>query len=56
MAEFFISHTNEMAIITLNNIPNNTLYISKIFNIVAKNKINVDMITKTSVYKSKINL
>lgn len=56
MSQYFINLTNEIAVITLTRIPNDIYYISKIFTKIADRNINVDIITKTSVYKDEINI
>lgn len=51
-----ISATYNVALITVDNLPNNMKIISDIFNSIAKQKINVDMINQAPPYKGTINL
>jgi len=48
--------TYNVALITVNKIPNNIKLISDIFNTIAENNINVDMISQTPPYRGEINL
>ncbi|MEZ0537420.1 ACT domain-containing protein [Caldicellulosiruptoraceae bacterium PP1] len=45
-----------VAMITLDNVPNNINLIASIFNEIAKNNINIDMISQTAPYKGNVNL
>lgn len=56
MSDYLITDTNDIALITINNIPNNVFYISKIFNMISNENINVDMIMKSLSFKKLINL
>lgn len=46
----------EIAIVTLNNIPNTPNSIASILGIISENNISIDMISQTAPYKDKINL
>ncbi len=46
----------EIAIVTLNNIPNTPDSIASILGIISENEISIDMISQTAPYKDKINL
>lgn len=46
----------EVAIVTLNNIPNTPSSIAAILGIISENDISIDMISQTAPYKDKINL
>ena len=46
----------EVAIVTINNIPNKPLNIAAILNTLAADDISIDMISQTAPYKDKINL
>lgn len=46
----------EVAIVTLNDIPNSPSSIASILGIIAENDISIDMISQTAPYKDKINL
>ena len=46
----------EVAIVTLNNIPNTPSSIANILSVIAENGISIDMISQTEPYKDKINL
>lgn len=48
--------TQNVAMITLDNVPNKIDLIASIFNEVANNGINIDMISQTAPYKGSINL
>ncbi len=50
--EFF----SEIAIVTINNIPNDPSSVSRILGIIAENGISIDMISQTAPYKDSINL
>ncbi len=47
---------SDVALITLDKVPNNIKIISDIFNAVAKKDINVDMITQTPSYSGVVNV
>lgn len=51
-----ISFFPEVAIVTLNNVPNTPGSIASILGIIAENNISIDMISQTAPYKDKINL
>lgn len=46
----------EVAIVTLNNVPNTPGSIASILGVIAENEISIDMISQTAPYKDKINL
>lgn len=46
----------EVAIVTLNNIPNTPGSIASILGLISENDISIDMISQTAPYKDKINL
>ena len=46
----------EIAIVTLNNIPNTPDSIASLLGIISENEISIDMISQTAPYKDKINL
>lgn len=46
----------DVAIVTLNNVPNTPGSIASILGIIAENNISIDMISQTAPYKDKINL
>lgn len=48
--------TQNVAMITLDNVPNRIEVIASIFNEIAKQGINIDMISQTAPYKGNINL
>ena len=41
-----VTYTKDIVIVTFKNIPDDILYISKVFNLIKKNEINIDLITK----------
>jgi aspartokinase len=51
-----LSVTDEVTLITIDNIPNNTKTISDIFNAIADEGINIDMISQTIPYRGILNL
>lgn len=51
-----MSVTYNVAIVNVDNIPNNTRLISEIFNTIAESNINVDMISQAAPFKGVINL
>ena len=51
-----VSYLEDVALVTVNNIPNSTKNVSFILNEIANRDITVDMISQTAPYKDKINL
>jgi len=51
-----ISVTYNVALVTVDNLPNNMKLISNIFNTIAQQKINIDMISQSPPYRGIINL
>ena len=51
-----IDYLEDVALVTVNNIPNNIKNVSEILNEIAERDITVDMICQTAPYKDKINL
>ncbi len=51
-----VSYLEDVALVTVNNIPNSTKNVSLILNEIASRDITVDMICQTAPYKDKINL
>ncbi len=51
-----ISVTYNVALITVDNLPNNMKLISEIFNSIAEQNINVDMISQAPPYRGHINI
>ena len=51
-----VSYLEDVALVTVNHIPNNTKNIAFILNEIASRGITVDMICQTAPYKEKINL
>lgn len=51
-----IDYLENVALVTVNNIPNSTKNISFILNEIAVRNVTVDMICQTAPYKEKINL
>jgi aspartokinase len=51
-----ISVTYNVALVTVDNLPNDLKLISDIFNSIASEKINVDMISQAPPYRGSINL
>lgn len=51
-----IDYLENVALVTVNNIPNSTKNISFILNEIASRNVTVDMICQTAPYKEKINL
>lgn len=47
---------NNVALITLEKVPNNTKIISEIFNAIATENINVDMISQSPPYSGTVNI
>jgi len=50
------SVTNSVALITMDNVPNNPKIISEVFSTIASHNINIDMITQSPSYKGIINI
>ncbi len=51
-----ISYLEDVALVTINNIPNTPQNLSAIMNEISKRHISVDMICRTAPYKDKFNL
>lgn len=51
-----ITATYNVALVTVDNLPNNMKLISNIFNTIATEKINIDMICQSPPYKGSINI
>lgn len=51
-----IDYLEDVALVTINNIPNSTKNISFILNEIASRDVTIDMICQTAPYKDKINL
>lgn len=51
-----VNYLEDVALVTVNNIPNSTKNVSFILNEIANRDITVDMICQTAPYKDKINL
>ncbi len=51
-----VDYLEDVALVTINNIPNNTKNIHYILNEISKRDVTVDMICQTAPYKDKINL
>ena len=51
-----IDYLEDVALVTINNIPNNPKNVSFILNEIAGRDVTVDMICQTAPYKDKINL
>ncbi len=51
-----IDFFEDVAIVTVNNIPNEPKNIASILNVLAKDNISIDMISQTAPHKDKINL
>ena len=51
-----ITATYNVALVTVDNLPNNMKLISDIFNTIAEEKINIDMICQAPPYKGSINI
>lgn len=51
-----ITATYNVALVTVDNLPNNMKLISNIFNTIAQEKINIDMISQAPPYKGSINI
>lgn len=51
-----ISTVYSVALVTVDNLPNDMTLISSIFNKIAGEKINIDMISQAPPYKGKINI
>lgn len=50
------TYTSEIAMVTVNNIPNNTANVAAILQEIADHSVVVDMISQTAPYKDKVNL
>jgi len=48
--------TDGVSLITMDNVPNNSKIISEIFNAIAKQHINIDMITQSPSYRGILNI
>lgn len=51
-----ISAVYNVALVTVDNLPNDLKLISDIFNVIARQKINIDMISQAPPYRGIINL
>lgn len=51
-----ITVTYNVALVTVDNLPNNMSLISNIFNTIAQQKINIDMISQAPPFRGSINL
>ncbi len=51
-----INITYNVALVTIENIPNNTRLISDIFNTIAQQKINIDMISQAPPFRGSISI
>ena len=51
-----IDYLEDVALVTVNNIPNLTKNVSFILNEIASRGVTVDMICQTAAYKDKLNL
>lgn len=51
-----ISVTYNVALVTVDNLPNNTKLISVLFNTIAQNHINIDMISQAPVFRGSVSL
>ena len=51
-----INVTYNVALITIDKLPNNTKLISELFNTIAQKKINIDMISQAPPYRGSINI
>ena len=51
-----VSVTNDVSLITLDNIPNKIKMIANIFTTIAKENINIDMISQSAPYRGVINI
>ncbi len=51
-----IGYLEDVALVTINHIPNTPAFLSDIMNIISNRRITVDMICKTAPYKDRINL
>ena len=51
-----INTVYNVALVTVDNLPNDMLLISNIFSKIASEKINIDMISQAPPYKGKINI
>lgn len=51
-----VTYTKDIVIVTFKNIPDDILYISKVFNLIKKNEINIDLITKEMPINDKTGI
>lgn len=51
-----ITTVHNVALITIDNLPNNMRFVSDIFSCIAQNKINIDMISQAPPFRGSINL
>ena len=51
-----INITYNVALVTVDNLPNNTKLISDIFNVIAQKKINIDMISQVPPFRGTISI
>ena len=51
-----ISITYNVALVTIENIPNNTKLVSDIFNTIAQQKINIDMISQAPPFRGSVSI
>ena len=51
-----IGYLSDVALVTINNIPNTPQHLSKILGEISNRKVTVDMICRTAPYKDKFNL
>ncbi|WHH59021.1 ACT domain-containing protein [Petroclostridium sp. X23] len=51
-----LSVVNDVTLVTLNNIPNKIETIANIFTAIAKESVNIDMISQTAPYRDVINI
>lgn len=51
-----VTYTPDVAMITVNNIPNNVKYVAEILTEIAEKSVVVDMISQTAPYKDKLSL
>ena len=51
-----ISVTYNVALVTVDKLPNNTKLISELFNTIAQRKINIDMISQAPPFRGSINI
>lgn len=51
-----IEITNDVALVIINNIPNNMKVLKGIFNVLAVNEMNIDMISQTAPFRDTISV